>query len=170
MEKVVLVDAKDNQVGLEEKMKAHQNGGKLHRAFSIFVFNSKGEMLLQQRARTKYHFGSLWTNTVCSHPRDGEKPIDAAHRRLMEEFGFDTGLKEAFSFTYKATDRNTSLTEWEYDHVFIGTFDGQPRPNPEEIDNFKWVPKADLLNDVKNNPNAYTPWFKIALKQVFEKA
>ncbi len=165
MEEIILVDEHDNIVGYEEKMKTHENGGKLHRAFSIFIFNEHGEMLLQQRSLKKYHFGGLWTNACCSHPNKGEELTDAIHRKLMQEFGFDTELFEEFSFMYKATDEASGLTEHEIDHVFIGIFDGTPQPNPDEIDAFKWISISDLGGDLMANPESYTPWFKIALEQ-----
>jgi len=118
-EQVILVDENDNEIGVEEKISAHEEPPKLHRAFSVFIFNPQKQMLLQQRALSKYHSPGLWTNTCCSHPRPGESSEDAAHRRLMEEMGFDTDLMEAFTFTYKAPFDN-NLTEWEFDHVFIG--------------------------------------------------
>jgi len=166
MEKVILVDENDKEIGTEEKIKAHENGGKLHRAFSIFIFNSKGEMLLQLRSKKKYHSGGLWTNACCSHPRPGEKLEQAAHRRLKEEFGFDTKLEEKLSFIYHAKLDN-GLSEHEFDHVFIGNFDGVPKPNLEEIDNWKWIKIEDLKRDIKENPEKYTAWFKIAIKKLF---
>jgi isopentenyl-diphosphate Delta-isomerase len=169
IETVVLVDEKDNPIGYDEKMNAHSNGGKLHRAFSIFVFNSKGEVLLQQRAKAKHTFRGLWTNPCCSHPRKGEDLERAAHRKLKQEFGFDTDLREAFSFTYKATDRESNLTEHEFDHVFIGKFDGVPKPNPEEIDDWKWTTPAKLRHDLDSNPDSYTPWFRIAFETLEKK-
>ncbi len=164
MEQVILVDENDNQIGAEEKLKAHQNGGKLHRCFSILVFNSKGELLLQQRALSKYHCGGLWTNTCCSHPRPGEVTGEAAHRRLKEEFGFDTEFKELFTFIYRAGFDN-GLTEWEFDHVFVGTYDGKPDPNPEEIGDYMWISPEELRKDVEENPEKYTPWFRIILER-----
>jgi isopentenyl-diphosphate Delta-isomerase len=165
-EMVVLVDSNDNPVGLEEKISAHSHGGKLHRAFSIFISNSRGEMLLQQRAKAKHHFKGLWSNPCCSHPRDGETLEAAAHRKLKQEFGFDTGLQEAFSFIYKATDPDSNLTEHEYDHVFVGKFNGIPKPNPEEIDDWKWTAVEDLKKDLNANPESFTPWFKIAFEKL----
>ena len=164
---VVLVDAKDNEVGLMEKIEAHRNGGTLHRAFSVFVFNKKGEMLLQQRAKTKYHFPALWSNTCCSHPRKGETVLGAAHRRLMEECGFDTRLKELTSFVYQA-DSGGELSEHELDHVLIGKYDGPLTPNPEEIDGMKWVNVTALRADVDRSPRLYTPWFKMILNKVLD--
>jgi isopentenyl-diphosphate Delta-isomerase len=168
-ETVILVDEKDNPIGYEEKMSAHRNGGKLHRAFSIFIFNSKGEVLLQLRARAKHHFRNLWTNPCCSHPRKGEELEKAAHRKLKQEFGFDTDLHEVFSFTYKATDKESKLTEHEFDHVFTGKFDGVPKPNSEEIDDWKWVAPGILKHDMQANPDRYTPWFRIAFESLEKK-
>lgn len=166
-ERVVLVDEQDNEIGTEEKIRAHENGGKLHRAFSVFIFNSKGELMIQQRAGSKYHFGGLWTNTCCSHPRKGETTVEAGRRKLRQEMGFDTDLKEAFTFIYKAESDN-GLTEHELDHVLIGTFDGEPKPNPEEADGWKWVDMDELRKDVQKNPEKYSPWFRIALDRVIE--
>jgi isopentenyl-diphosphate delta-isomerase len=165
-QQVILVDENDHPLGIEEKLKAHENGGRLHRAFSIFVFNSAGLMLLQRRSRRKYHFGGLWTNTCCSHPHPGESLEQSARARLNDEFGFDIPLDEVFSFTYRASDADSGLTEHEFDHVLIGRFDGQPRPNPDEIDEWKWVAPQVLREDVDRHPRNYTPWFKIALEQV----
>jgi isopentenyl-diphosphate delta-isomerase len=167
-ERVILVDENDKVVGTEEKIRVHQDGGKLHRAFSIFVFNGRGELLIHRRAGSKYHFGGLWTNTCCSHPRPGEALEDAVHRRLMQEMGFDTDLREAFSFIYRAESGN-GLTEHELDHVFIGEFDGDPRPDPEEADDWKWISVDELREDVRKRPGNYTPWFRIALERVMEE-
>ena len=166
-EEIVLVDENDSEIGTEEKIKAHQGGGRLHRAFSIFIFNSRGEMLLQRRAGGKYHCGGLWTNACCSHPRPGEPTEDAARRRLMQEMGFDTKLREIFSFIYRASFEN-GLTEHELDHVFVGTFNGQPEPNPQEADGFRWVAAEELERDVRKNPEKYTPWFRISVSKVIE--
>ena len=165
-DELILVDEHDNPVGFAPKLAAHQNGGRLHRAFSIFIFNAAGQMLLQRRAAGKYHFGGLWTNACCSHPRRGQSTIDAAHQRLREEFGFDTDLSERFTFIYRATDPTSGLTEHEFDHVFTGRFDGLPKPNPEEIGEWNWMPPAQLLSDVRARPDAYTPWFRLALERV----
>lgn len=167
MEYVILVDEKDNQLGLMEKMEAHEKG-LLHRAFSVFLFNSKGEMLLQQRAISKYHSGGLWTNACCSHPRNGEKTIDAAHRRLEEEMGFDCAIEKAFHFIYKSALDN-DLTEHELDHVFIGQYEGEIKPNPEEVESYKYIAVPELVEDVKNNPQNYTEWFKICLEEVLAR-
>jgi isopentenyl-diphosphate delta-isomerase len=165
-QQVILVDETDHPLGIEDKLKAHQNGGRLHRAFSVFVFNSAGQMLLQRRSRRKYHFGGLWTNACCSHPHPGEPLEQGARTRLSNEFGFDIPLSEAFSFTYRATDVASGLTEHEFDHVLIGRFDGQPRPNPDEIDEWKWLAPDDMRQDMQRHPQDYTPWFKICLEQV----
>jgi len=165
-QQVILVDENDQPLGQEEKLKAHQNGGRLHRAFSVFVFNTAGQMLLQRRSRRKYHFGGLWTNACCSHPNPSESLEQAARARLRDEFGFDIPLRKAFSFTYRATDSASGLTEHEFDHVLIGRFDGQPRPNPDEVDEWKWVAPSELRHDMEHHPLDYTPWFNIALDQV----
>jgi len=163
-EDVIIVDENDNEVGVKEKMEAHREG-RLHRAFSIFIFNSKGELLIQKRSRSKYHSGGLWSNTCCSHPKPGESIGDAAHRRLREEMGFDCDLKEVFHFIYRA-NLNNELTEYELDHVFIGRYDGEVNPNPSEVEDWKWVNINDLKKDMEQNPNKYTVWFKIALDRV----
>jgi len=164
MTEVILVDENDNEIGTEEKMKAHQEG-KLHRAFSIFVFNSKGQLLLQKRAKSKYHSGGLWTNTCCSHPNPGESLEKAVQRRLKEEMGFYCELKEIFSFVYKANFDN-GLTEYEYDHVFMGKFDGEPNPNPEEVDEWKWVSLEELKKDIQENPDNYSYWLRASIDKV----
>lgn len=161
-ERVILVDENDKEIGSEEKIEAHKTG-KLHRAFSIFVFNSKGEMLLQQRALHKYHSGGLWANACCSHPRLGETLEEAVHRRLKEEMGFDCELKEIFSFIYKA--KVGTLTEHELDHVFIGKYDGDVHPDPGEVGGYRWVTIESLRKDVQTHPELYTEWFKIALEK-----
>ena len=165
-EYVVLVDNKDNQIGLMEKQAAHVNPT-LHRAFSIFVFNSKGEMLLQQRALTKYHTPGLWTNTCCSHPRDGESLQQATKRRLMEEMGMECDLKEVFSFIYKA-DVMQGLIEHEFDHVFVGTTDVTPIINREEVESYKYETIENIKKDIEKNPANYTAWFKIAFAKLAE--
>jgi isopentenyl-diphosphate delta-isomerase len=166
MEHVILVDEHDKAIGQEEKMKAHEEGS-LHRAFSIFVFNAKGEMLLQQRAKTKYHSGGLWTNACCGHPRPGEETAQAAHRRLQEEMGFDCPLQEMFAFTYQV-DFDNGLKEHEYDHVFVGMFEGNVSPNPQEADDNSWVPLEKLEEDVATSPERYTYWFREALSKFAE--
>jgi isopentenyl-diphosphate delta-isomerase len=164
---VILVDEKDNQLGLMPKMEAHEKAV-LHRAFSVFIFNGKGELMLQQRAAHKYHSPLLWTNTCCSHQRDGETNIEAGERRLVEEMGFKTNLKEIFSFVYKAPFDN-GLTEHELDHVMVGYFDGLPEINPEEVASFKWMSLEAVNADIKLHPNLYTAWFKIIFKESYSK-
>ena len=167
MDKIILVDESDNSIGEAEKLEAHKKG-LLHRAFSIFVFNSKGELLLQKRNENKYHSGGLWSNTCCSHPRVGENTLDAAHRRLREEMGFDCELKEVYSFVYKS-EFNNGLTENEFDHVFTGTCNDNPLPDKNEESEWKWVDKKWLAEDLKNNPGIYTYWLKECYGKVLEK-
>nr|WP_314751148.1 isopentenyl-diphosphate Delta-isomerase [uncultured Capnocytophaga sp.] len=162
-EKVILVNEKDEPIGLMGKMEAHEKG-LLHRAFSVFIFNSKQEVLLQQRAACKYHSPNLWTNTCCSHPREGESNLQAGERRLQEEMGMRVSLKEVFSFIYKAPFDN-GLTEHEYDHVLVGYSDLQPRINPEEVASWKWLSLEAIKEDILQAPEQYTAWFKI----IFEK-
>ena len=166
-EMVVLVDEKDNQIGLMPKMEAHEKAV-LHRAFSVFVFNNKGELMLQQRAASKYHSPLLWTNTCCSHQRDGEGNLEAGKRRLQEEMGFTTELKEVFSFVYKAPFDN-GLTEHELDHVMVGNYENEPNINKEEVEDFKWMQLEDVKEDIENNPFHYTEWFKIIFKESYQK-
>ena len=166
-EHVILVDEQDNQLGLMPKMEAHEKAV-LHRAFSVFIFNSDGDLMLQQRAAQKYHSPSLWTNTCCSHQRDGESNIEAGKRRLLEEMGFSTELKEVFSFIYKAPFDN-GLTEHELDHVMVGYFDGVPEVNPEEVASFKWMSLEAIKEDIELHPNLYTAWFKIIFKESYSK-
>jgi isopentenyl-diphosphate delta-isomerase len=169
MIEVILVDEKDNPIGTEEKLKAHLDG-KLHRCFSIFIFNSKGELMLQKRAQNKYHSGGLWTNTCCSHPRPNEDIKKEAEDRLKEEMGVECDLQEVFSMPYKAKviSQKGDLTEYEYDHVFIGTFDGQADINPEEAEDWKWIDIDVLKQDMKNNPNKYTPWILLILDKALK--
>ena len=159
-EKVILVDENDIQVGLMPKLEAHQKG-LLHRAFSIFIFNSNYELLLQKRAISKYHSGGLWTNTCCSHPREGENTLDAANRRLLEEMGIKTNLRKVFDFIYKA-DLDNELTENEFDHVYYGIYNEDPVINFDEADDYKWIDMETLSNDITLNGKNYTVWFKIA--------
>lgn len=149
-----------------DKQEAHEKA-LLHRAFSVFVFNSSGKLLLQQRALSKYHSGGLWTNTCCSHPRPGEQTIDAAHRRLQEEMGFDCQLQQKFYFIYKAPFEN-GLTEHELDFIYTGTFDGEPEINPDEVQQYKWISITDLNNDIRLHPERYTAWFNIILKEYLD--
>ena len=162
-EKVILVSEVDEQLGLMAKMEAHEKGI-LHRAFSVFIFNKKGELLLQQRALDKYHSPGLWTNTCCSHQRDGESNIEAGKRRLQEEMGFNCDLKELFWFVYKASFDN-GLTEHELDHVMIGYYEDDPIVNLEEAAAFKWMPLEDVKKDMKLQPELYTEWFKIIFNE-----
>ncbi len=166
-EYVTLVDENDNVVGAAEKIDAHKNP-KLHRAFSIFIANSKGELLIQQRAWEKYHNPGMWANTCCGHPRPGESLEAAAHRRLQEEMGFDTRMVKAFSFIYKSEFEN-GLTEKEYDHVFVGKWDGTPKRNIYEVADYKWIPTDVLKEDIKKNPEIYTAWFKTAWELLLTK-
>ena len=162
-DQVILVNEKDEQIGLMEKIEAHEKA-LLHRAFSVFIFNKEGELMLQQRALTKYHTPGLWTNTCCSHQREGESNIEAGKRRLMEEMGFSTDLKDTISFIYKAPFQN-GLTEHEYDHILVGQYDEDPNPNPDEVNAWKWVSLEEVKEDMKVNPEVYTEWFKI----IFDK-
>ncbi|MEN8186401.1 MAG: isopentenyl-diphosphate Delta-isomerase [Bacteroidota bacterium] len=164
-EQVILVNEKDEQIGLMPKMEAHEKA-MLHRAFSVFVFNKKGELLLQQRAADKYHSPKLWTNTCCSHQRDGETNLDAGKRRLQEEMGFVCELNEVFSFIYKAPFDN-GLTEHELDHVMVGYYDEDPKVNPEEVGGFIWMTLEEVRNDIKEHPEKYTEWFKIIFKESY---
>jgi len=166
LEEVICVDENDQCVGFIEKHAAHRGGGILHRAFSVFVFDSAGRILLQQRAFAKYHFGGRWTNACCSHPRRDEPLENAAHRRLREELGFDTPLREIFSFVYQAHDADSGLSEWEYDHVFLGHFEGEPTADPAEVADWKWMDVHHLRHDVASNPERYTAWFRLALEKV----
>lgn len=165
-EYVILVDESDNKLGLMEKIEAHEKA-LLHRAFSVFLFNNKQELLIQQRAQSKYHSPGEWANTCCSHQRDGETTLEAAHRRLGEEMGIDTELKEEFTFIYKQKFGN-GLTEHELDHVVFGTFNDEAIPNPDEVADWKYISIQKLITDIEVNPNNYTIWLKIALNQVIE--
>jgi isopentenyl-diphosphate delta-isomerase len=166
MEKVVLVDENDNTIGEMEKLEAHLVGA-LHRAFSVFGFNTKGEMLLQQRASTKYHSPNLWTNTCCSHPRINETPHQAAVRRTIEEMGLRVEPKFQFKFTYKAEFDN-KLIEHELDHVFFATISDEPILNPNEAQAYRWISLDNLEQELSKNPEQFTPWFKICFNQVRE--
>lgn len=163
-QQVILVNEKDEPIGAMEKMEAHRKAV-LHRAFSIFIFNSKKEMLLQQRARQKYHSGGLWTNACCSHPSPGEDTKEAAQRRLQEELGFNTEIREIFDFTYKSTFGN-GLTEFEFDHVFAGTYDDNIVPNKEEVDDYCFKSMEEIESTLASHPAKYTAWFHIAFPLV----
>lgn len=165
LEQVILVNEADEQIGVMEKMEAHEKG-LLHRAFSVFIFNDKGEMLLQQRALNKYHSGGLWTNACCSHPRPGEDILQAAQRRLIEEMGFSTPLTLKTTFTYKTGFEN-GLTEHEFDHIFTGTYNSEPKINNTEVNAYCWKSIDGIKYSVKQMPDIYTSWFKIALEKVF---
>ena len=164
-EQVILVNENDEQIGLMEKIEAHEKA-LLHRAFSVFTFNKKGELLLQQRAASKYHSPLLWTNTCCSHQRDGESNIEAGKRRLQEEMGFVCELEELFSFIYKAPFDN-GLTEHELDHVMVGHYNNDPIVNREEVEAFKWMTVEDVRKDMDTNPATYTAWFKIIFQKYY---
>lgn len=169
-ERVVLVDENDRESGSAGKLAAHESGGMLHRAFSIFVFDSRGRMLLQRRAEGKYHFGGLWTNTCCGHPRPGETVETAASRRLWEEMGIGPELTPAGSFVYEAFDPESGLTEREYDHVFRGVYEERekgPDPDPGEVSEWCWIPPEDLARDLAENPTSYTPWFPLAAARLY---
>jgi isopentenyl-diphosphate delta-isomerase len=159
-QQVILVDENDKAIGSMEKMEAHIRGLR-HRAFSIFIFNSKGQMLLQQRALNKYHSGGLWSNACCSHPAPGEETKVAALRRLSEELGFTTSLKKVFDFAYKASFAN-GLTENEFDHVFVGNHEGEIKVNSDEVSDYSFKPMEEIRDELQKSPEKYTEWFKIA--------
>ena len=164
VEQVILVDEQDNEIGSMEKIEAHEKA-LLHRAFSIFIFNEEGEMMLQQRALSKYHSPGLWTNTCCSHPRPGESLEEATGRRIVEEMGFSCEMKKVFDFIYEAPF-DDGLTEHELDHVFVGMYNEDPEINAEEVAGWMWIDVDELLSEVKENPENYTVWFKIALAEM----
>jgi isopentenyl-diphosphate delta-isomerase len=163
-ERVILVAPNDRELGTAPKLAVHVDG-RLHRAFSVFVFDDAGNLLLQQRAAGKYHSGGLWSNTCCGHPRPGEPTDVAAHRRLQEEMGFDCPLQPAFGFLYRS-DVNGGLIEHEYDHVLVGRFDGTPAPNPQEVDDWRWVNLDVAITDLATHPRRYSAWFPIALEKL----
>lgn len=165
-EQVILVDENDNPVGAAEKMEAHRKG-MLHRAFSVFIFNSKGEMLLQQRALNKYHSGGLWTNACCSHPKPGEETLAAAQRRLKEEMGFEVPVEKIFDLRYK-TEFDNGLTENEFDHVFTGEYDDQVEFNKNEVMDFCYKDMQELRNSLQTHPEKYTAWFHLAFPEIEE--
>lgn len=165
-EDIILVNRKDQKIGTGGKMGVHKSG-KLHRAFSIFVFNSRGELLLQKRAKGKYHSGGLWTNTCCGHPLPGESTQEAASRRLKEEMGFVCGIREVFSFCYNAR-LDGNMVENEYDHVFCGVYEGNPVPDPEEVEGWKWANINQIQKKVHERPDEFTHWFKIVAKRLEE--
>ena len=164
-EYVILVNEKDEQIGLMPKLEAHEKA-QLHRAFSVFILNSKNEIMLQQRAVEKYHSPLLWTNTCCSHQREGETNVEAGSRRLFEEMGFRTSLKELFSFIYKAPFDN-GLTEHELDHVMIGYYEENPEINKDEVEDWKWMDIDAIKVDMDKNPEIYTVWFRIIFDEFY---
>jgi isopentenyl-diphosphate delta-isomerase len=161
MDYVILVDENDSELGTMEKMEAHVKG-ELHRAFSVLLFNSKGEMLIQRRSDHKYHSAGLWTNTCCSHPRPGESVTEAARRRLREEMGIDLQAEKLYSFIYR-TDLEGGLVEHELDHVLVGTFDDEPAINPHEVSEWKYVGLPEIKAAIQEQPEAFTHWFKLIL-------
>ena len=165
-ERVILVNENDEEVGTMPKMEAHEKAI-LHRAFSIFIMNEKGETMVQQRAADKYHSPLLWTNTCCSHQRHGESNIEAGKRRLLYEMGFETELKEIFSFIYKAPFDN-GLTEHELDHVMLGHFEDDPKINTSEVADWKWMKPSEIRKDISTSPDKYTAWFKIIFERFYE--
>ena len=166
MDQVILVNEQDEPIGTMEKIEAHEKA-LLHRAFSVFVFNDAGELMLQQRAKDKYHSPLLWTNTCCSHQKVGETNIEAGKRRLQEEMGFTTDLKDVCSFIYKAPFDN-GLTEHEFDHVLTGIYNDEPNLNPDEAEAYKWMKLEDVKADMQKNPEIYTAWFIIIFEKFYE--
>ena len=162
IENVIIVDQFDNELGFTAKLEAHTNGV-LHRAFSIFLFNSQDQLLLQKRAKGKYHSGGLWSNSCCGHPRPGEKTLAAANRRLMEELSVSCKLQLAFAFQYH-TELDNYLIEHEFDHVFVGRFDGSPGPDESEVEDWKWMEIGKLTGDLERNPDRYTFWLKTVMQ------
>jgi isopentenyl-diphosphate delta-isomerase len=161
-EEVILVDERDRELGASAKLRAHREGA-LHRAFSVFVFDDAGRLLLQKRASGKYHSGGLWSNTACGHPRPGEATAAAARRRLREEMGFDCELREAFGFVYRAELEN-GLVEHEFDHVFVGTYEGDPAPDPSEVEGWRWVSMGELRRALREEPHRYSAWLKLVVE------
>ena len=165
-EQVILVNENDEQIGLMAKLEAHEKAV-LHRAFSVFIFNTENELMLQKRAAHKYHSPNLWTNTCCSHQRDGETNIEAGTRRLQDEMGFVADLEESISFIYKAPFDN-GLTEHEFDHVMIGYYNDEPKINFDEVSDWKWMSLEDVKVDIAMHPELYTEWFKIIFDKFYE--
>ncbi|MGH9929724.1 MAG: isopentenyl-diphosphate Delta-isomerase [Pyrinomonadaceae bacterium] len=163
LEEVILVDENDRIVGKAEKIAAHLNGN-LHRAFSVFVFDESGRLLVQKRAPTKYHSANLWSNTCCSHPRPGETTNEAAQRRLKEEMGFTCELKEVCNLIYKVQLDN-NLFEHEFDHILVGTFDGVPQPDKSEVDDWRWIEIKNLVDEVRVYPHRYSYWLRVLIKE-----
>jgi isopentenyl-diphosphate delta-isomerase len=166
-EHVILVDANDSPIGTAEKLEAHRSG-RLHRAFSAFVFNDRGELLLQRRAGGKYHSGGLWSNTCCSHPRPGEETRAAAERRLEEEMGFRCALEAVTAIVYRA-EVGGGLVEYEYDHLLVGRWTGRPSPDPDEVEDWRWVDMDALRDEVAHHPRRFTYWFRVALRELDDR-
>ncbi len=165
-ERVILVDTSDRPIGSAPKLAVHRDG-RLHRAFSLFVFDPRGRLLLQRRASGKYHSGGLWSNTCCGHPRPGEATADAAQRRLHEEMGFDCALQPAGAIVYRV-EVGAELWEHEYDHLFTGIYRGDPRPDPQEVEDWRWVAIDELLLELRQNPSGFTAWFEPAFRKILE--
>ena len=163
-EEVVLVDENDREIGTAPKLRAHRDGA-LHRAFSVFLFNSRDEVLLQRRADDKYHSGGLWSNTCCSHPRPGEHTDAAAHRRLEEEMGLEVPLIPVFAFTYRSAFAD-GLWEHEYDHVYIGRTDAEPEPDPEEVAGWRWASVEEVASEMESDPDRFTVWFREPFEEI----
>lgn len=166
LQQVILVNDQDIATGVMEKIEAHKKG-LLHRAFSVFIFNSKGEMLLQQRALNKYHSGGLWTNSCCSHPQPDEEILVAAQRRLQEEMGFTTNLEKIFDFIYRA-DFNNGLTEYEFDHVFVGEYEGVVNFNQHEVIDYCYKSLEEVRHSLQQQPQKFTQWFQLAFPKIEE--
>ncbi len=167
MEEVILVDSDDRELGSAEKLRAHQEG-LLHRAFSVFVFSPNGSLLIQRRAFAKYHSGGCYTNACCSHPRPGELTLDAAHRRLREEMGFDCDLEFVFPLVYRA-DLDHGLVENEYDHVYLGIYDGKVIPDSDEVEEYQWIEAVHLKEWMKDKPDDFTVWFTLLVARVIDE-
>jgi isopentenyl-diphosphate delta-isomerase len=161
-EQLILVDAHDRELGVGEKLQIHLEGV-LHRAFSVFIFDRRGRLLMQRRARGKYHSAGLWSNTACGHPRPGEATAEAARRRLREEMGLDCELREAFEFLYRA-ELDGALVEHEYDHVFVGTYEGEPSPDASEVEDWRWLSVDELRRGLREDPHRYSHWLKLAVE------
>ena len=166
-ERVILVDEHDNPIGIGAKLPTHERG-ELHRAFSVFLINGAGEILLQQRATNKYHGGGLWANSACGHPRPGEETVAAARRRLQEEMGIEAELEPVFAFTYRA-EMDRGLVEHEIDHVMIGFADDLPHPNPAEVAAWRWMSPESIRRELATDPDRYTPWFEPALEGLLDR-
>ena len=169
VEEVILVDETDRQIGTEEKIRAHRDGGRLHRAFSVFIYDADRRMLLQRRASGKYHFAGLWSNACCSHPRPGESTLIAAQRRVREELGISVGLREVLPFAYSAADKCSGLFEREFVHVFEGSFVGDCHPDPREVDETRWVGVDVIRSELGRDAAQFTPWFIIAFDRLTQK-